>query len=280
MSDLGPTSSKSSSSEKSGGREKSILPFMLGMIVLVGIAAGFWVLSGKRDDNGAGGLDPVISQQLDLTRTALAATENLELIEADESWNELYRQAASDESVALNRAINRVLRVDALSAKATNASLDAQEKQNARRQVPDAISAAKQAIEDFRKAANDEVLAMWLATRVDLHQAALLPGSVTKLERNKVYKRVAAAIRGEAGKSAKVRILGGSLIQVVEQLEDPIDGLPAKLLVDAADAIGQLSNQQPDNLFFRPASCTTQYRNPRSEGDCFCGACQAIGERD
>ncbi len=250
MSDLGPTSSKSSSSEKSGGREKSILPFMLGMIVLVGIAAGFWVLSGKRDDNGAGGLDPVIGQQLDLTRTALAATENLELIEADESWNELYRQAASDESVALNRAINRVLRVDALSAKATNASLDAQEKQNARRQVPDAISAAKQAIEDFRKAANDEVLAMWLATRVDLHQAALLPGSVTKLERNKVYKRVATAIRGEAGKSAKVRILGGSLIQVVEQLEDPIDGLPAKLLVDAADAIGQLSNQQPDNLFF------------------------------
>ena len=178
MSDLGPTSSKSSSSEKSGGRKKSILPFMVGMIAVVGMAAGFWVLSGKRDDNGAGGLDPVISRQLDLTRTALAATENLELVEADEFWNELYRQAASDESIALNRAINRVLRVDTLSAKATNASLDAEEKQNARRQVPDAISAAKQAIEDFRKAANDEVLAMWLATRVDLHQAALLPGSV------------------------------------------------------------------------------------------------------
>ena len=250
MSDLGPTSSKSSSGEKSGGRKKSILPFMVGMIAVVGMAASFWVLSGNRDDNGAGGLDPVISQQLDLTRTALAATENLELVEADEFWNELYRQAASDESIALNRAINRVLRVDTLSAKATNASLDAEEKQNARRQVPDAISAAKQAIEDFRKAANDEVLAMWLATRVDLHQAALLPGSVTKLERNKVYKSVAAAIRGEAGKSAKVRILGGSLIQVVEQLEDPIDGLPANLLVDAADAIGRLSEQQPDNLFF------------------------------
>lgn len=250
MSDLGPTSSKSSSGEKSGGRKKSILPLLLGSIVLLGIGAGFWGLSGKQDDNGSGGLDPAISQQLDLTRTALAATENLELIEADESWNELYRQASSDESIALNRAINRVLRVDALSAKATNASLDDQEKQNARRQVPDAISAAKQAIEDFRKAASDEVLAMWLVTRVDLHQAALLPGSVTKLERNKVYKRVAAAIRGEAGKSAKVRILGGSLIQVVEQLEDPIDGLPANLLVDAADAIGQLSDQQPDNLFF------------------------------
>ena len=97
MSDLGPTSSKSSSSEKSEGREKSILPFMLGMIVLLGIAAGVWVLSGKPDGNGTGGLDPATSQQLELTRTALAATENLELIEADESWNELYRQAGSDQ---------------------------------------------------------------------------------------------------------------------------------------------------------------------------------------
>ena len=40
------------------------------------------------------------------------------------------------------------------------------------------------------------------------------------------------------------------MIHVVEQLEDPIDGLPADLLKDAADAIGQLSEQQPDNLFF------------------------------
>ena len=151
MSDLGPTSSKSSNDEKSGGRKNSILPLVLGMIVLVGIGAGFWVLSGKHGGNGAGGLDPAVSQQLDLTRSALAATENLELLQADKDWNQLYSKAASDESVALNRAINRVLRVDALSARATNASLDDQEKLNARRQVPDAISAAKQAIEDFQK---------------------------------------------------------------------------------------------------------------------------------
>lgn len=250
MSDLGPTSNKSSNIEKSAGRGRAVLPLIGGVFVLFCIAAGFWMLSDDQGGKGSGGLDPVISQQLDLTRTALAATENLEVVQADESWSKLYSEATADESIALNRAINRVLRVDALSAKATNASLDDQEKQNARRQVPDAISAAKQAIEDFQQAAGDEVLAMWLATRVDLHQAALLPGSVTKLERNKVYKRVAAAIRGEAGKSANVRILGGSLIQVVEQLEDPIDGLPADLLVDAADAIGQLSDQQPDNLFF------------------------------
>ena len=250
MSDLGPTSGKSPDTEKSAGSSNRILP-IFGVIGLVCcLAAGWWMFRSNRVEPGLDGVDPVSSEKLDLTRAALAATENLEVVPADDIWSKLYSEAASDESIALNRAINRVLRVDALSAKATNASLDDQEKKNARSQVPDAISAAKQAIEDFRKAAGDEVLAMWLATRVDLHQAALLPGTVTKLERNKVYKRVAAAIRGEQGKSARIRILGGSLIQVVEQLEDPIDGLPADLLKDAADAIGQLSEQQPDNLFF------------------------------
>jgi len=250
MSDLGPTSGKSPDTEKSAGSGNRILP-IFGVIGLVCcLAVGWWMLRSNRVEPGLDGVDPVSSEKLDLTRAALAATENLEVVPADDIWSKLYSEAASDESIALNRAINRVLRVDALSAKATNASLDDQEKKNARSQVPDAISAAKQAIEDFRKAAGDEVLAMWLATRVDLHQAALLPGTVTKLERNKVYKRVAAAIRGEQGKSARIRILGGSLIQVVEQLEDPIDGLPADLLKDAADAIGQLSEQQPDNLFF------------------------------
>ncbi len=45
-------------------------------------------------------------------------------------------------------------------------------------------------------------------------------------------------------------ILGGSLIQVVEQLEDPIDGLPQDLLDDAAITVGMLSDQHPDNLYF------------------------------
>ena len=216
----------------------------------------WWVLlpdsgcCGNKAGGGGGGggssaIDPKTSQQLELTRAALAATENLEVVEADVSWSKLFSESKTDQSVALNRAINRVLRVDDLSAKATNASLDDSARKNVRRQLPDAISAARQAIEDFGKVSQDDVLAMWLDTRVDLHEAALLPGLVTKLQRKKVYKRVAAAIRGEAGKSSKVRILGGSLIQVVEQLEDPIDGLPGELLADAADAIGQLSDQQP-----------------------------------
>jgi len=248
MSDLGPTSNKSSNTPEARSSKLGIL--VGGVLVLVGVAAGFWMLRDKGVGGGGRGVDPKTSEQLELTRAALAATENLEVVEADVLWSKLFSESSTDQSVALNRAINRVLRVDDLSAKATNASLDDSEKQNVRRQLPDAISAAMQAIEDFGKVSQDDVLAMWLATRVDLHEAALLPGSVTKLQRNKVYKGVSAAIRGEAGKSNRVRILGGSLIQVVEQLEDPIDGLPGDLLVDAADAIGQLSQQQPDNLFF------------------------------
>ncbi len=40
-----------------------------------------------------------------------------------------------------------------------------------------------------------------------------------------------------AGKHPRGIILGGSLIQVVEQLEDPIEGLPSDLLTDAARTV-------------------------------------------
>ena len=265
MSHLEPTNNKSSNTQEPG-RSKLRL-WIGGVLVLLVVAAGFWLVKEKKRPGGGGGaIDPQTSQQLELTRAALAATENLEVVEADAAWSKLFSDSNTDRSVALNRAINRVLRVDDLSSKATNASLDDDARKNIRRQLPDAISAAREAIEDFGKVSQDTVLAMWLDTRVDLHEAALLPGSVTKLQRNKVYKRVAEAIRGEAGKSSRVRILGGSLIQVVEQLEDPIDGLPGDLLSDAADAIGQLSEQQPDNLFFalRAARLNISTRDPKA----------------
>ena len=92
MSDLGPTSSKSSNNEKSAGRGRAVLPLIGGVFVLLCIAAGFWILSDHQNGKGSGGLDPVISQQLDLTRAALAATENLEVVQADESWSKLYKR--------------------------------------------------------------------------------------------------------------------------------------------------------------------------------------------
>ncbi|MGI9472691.1 MAG: CRTAC1 family protein [Rubripirellula sp.] len=242
MSDPGSTRDKSSS------QSRMPLWILLGGLT-AGIAAfAIWKFGG--DSGMSRGVSEASQQQLELTRTALAATENLEMVQADESWSLLYGQLADDPSVALNRAINRVLRVDELSSKATNASLDDAQKQDARKQLPDAISAAREAVEDYAKVTENAVMPIWLDARVDLHEASLLPGSMTKSLRKEIYSRLSEAVRGDPGKASDGRILGGSLIQVVEQLEDPIDGLPRDLLADAAKTVGTLSDEHPENLFF------------------------------
>ncbi len=236
---------------KSGGIGKLVL----GVLVASGVGVAIFMASRDRG-NGGGGFGgggsaaPKLQQSLDLTRTALAATENLEMVQADQVWTSLFEESSQDASVTLNRAINRVLRVDQLSGQATSASLDAANKKAARAQLPDAISGAREAIQNYAAVADDAVTPLWLRTRIDMHEASLLPGSMTKSLRKEVYKRLSDAINGELGKNPSAMILGGSLIQVVEQMEDPIDGLPDDLQTDAAKTVGVLSNQHPDNLFF------------------------------
>lgn len=216
-------------------------------LALIAVAALFFVYRGGI---GQGGADAETERRLELTRTALAATENLEAADADSVWSDLFSQTPDDAAVAMNRAINRVLRVDELSSRATNASLGESEKMAARAELPDAIAAARSAIEDYSKLADNPVVAMWFNARIDLHEASLLPGSMTKSLRRDVYDRLSEAIKGVAAEESRGMILGGSLIQVVEQLEDPIDGLPQDLLDDAAETVGTLSDQHPDNLYF------------------------------
>lgn len=203
---------------------------------------------------GGGGGDEVvddeIQQRLELTRVALAATENLEAVEADAAWTQLFTQTPGDTSIALNRAINRILRVDDLTSQATNASLEESEKMAARAQLPEAITAAREAVDDYTVNNGDAAIAMWLQTRVDLHEASLLPGSRTKSLRREAYQRLSEVINGPEGGDPLGIMLGGTLISVVEQLEDPIDGLPPDLLADAAKTVAALSNQYPDNLYF------------------------------
>lgn len=247
-----PGSATGNDSGNSNNLRKLIL-----VVSVLGVAAAIFVFSrGEQDGNGGGGVGgggavtADLDRRLELNRTALAATENLEAIAADQAWSELREQLPEDTSVALNRAINRVLLVDQLSGRATNASLDNAQQKDARSQLSDAIPAARAGIDDYEAAGGNAVLALWLRSRVDLHEAALLPGSLTKSLRKQIYERLAAAIRGDVGGDPGAIILGGTLIQVVELLEDPIDGLPQDLLTDAAKTVGALSNQHPDNLFF------------------------------
>ncbi len=223
--------------------KKISLLLTLAVLVIFSISQ-FWRNSAEKE------FDPALQAKLELTRSALAATENLEPMEADVAWQELYQADTGNRSIAMNRAINRLLRVDKLAGQATNASLSEDEKKMARSQLPEAIASARQAIEDFQRTTQDKVLGIWFAARIDLHEASLLPGSMTKSLRREVYQRLSTELSGEVGKEALSRILGGVLIQVIELLEDPIDGLPDELLEDASSTVAGLSQQHSDNLFF------------------------------
>ncbi len=219
-------------------------------ILLTVAVLAIFLLSQLWRNPGVEEIDPELRSRLELTRTALAATENLEPEDADVAWQDLYQVDPQNRSVAMNRAINRLLRVDSLASQATNASLDDDDKKAARSQLPDAISSARQAIEDFKKTTDEKVLAIWFNARVDLHEASLLPGSMTKSLRREVYQRLSQELSGAVGDEPLSRILGGVLIQVIELLEDPIDGLPDELQQDASNTVGKLSERHADNLFF------------------------------
>ena len=214
--------------------------------MVLAIFAIFQIFKGSNGKQ----LDPVLQGQLELTRSALAATENLEALEADQAWQQLYADDPDNRSIAMNRAINRLLRVDALAAKATNASLADAEKKLARSELPEAFKSAHQSIEDFEKVSGENILSLWFSARIDLHEASLLPGSMTKSMRRKVYQDLSKALSGPLVQDPTSRILGGVLIQVMELLEDPVDGLPEEILKDAGRTIATLSKQHPDNLYF------------------------------
>ncbi|MDA8745310.1 VCBS repeat-containing protein [Rubripirellula amarantea] len=224
---------------------------------IIAIAIAAMVFLPQRLDNPvlpvdgggpAGGSDST-GEMLSLTRTALAATENLEVVEADTSWQQLYVASPSDVSIAKNRALNRVLWVDTLAGKATNASLDDAAKKAARSELPDAIEAARTAIDQYANLVENSVLAIWLRTRIDMHEASLIP-SMTKSMRREIFDELSTLVQGDMKDDPASAMLGGSLITLLEQMEDPVDGLPRAIIADASNSVGALSDAHNDNLFF------------------------------
>ncbi len=228
--------------------------FVVVGLLIVTLASTIFVIRGRDPggDDGGDGPGPVPADSepmMELTRAALSATENLETAEAEAAWAEVFGRSPQDKSVALNRALNRVLRVDTLAAQAMNSSLEDADKQAARAQLPSAIDSVRTAIGDYVAASGDSVLGLWLDSRIDLLEASLLPRSMTKSLREKIYHRLAEAVAGEMGKSPRSIVLAGPLTEVLGALEDPIDGLPEELRGSAATALDHLSNQNPGNLF-------------------------------
>jgi len=228
---------------------KANTKWLTGLVLLAGLALlGFFFFSGglgKLSDDSKG----TRAAQLKLARTALAFTENLETEEAGKAWNALFEQLPQDRSVALNRALNQVLMVDALTESTTNPLLDAAAKQAARQQLPRAIEQARQAIKDFASVSDDEVTNLWLNSRIDLQEASLLPPSIAKSIRRDVFGRLTALNAEPVTNQPRGIILGGLMTRVLDELESPASGLANDLRSPAAQSLGTFSDQHPDNLF-------------------------------
>ncbi len=218
--------------------------------ILVGIAIiAFLAIRGQLDEGKGAAEISALQQHLTQLRTALALTENMEPEAAEEHWAGLRGTFPEDSSVALNNALNRTLFVDVLADEATNALRSDAEKKAARQRLPEAISSARAGIADYQKISGDTINSLWLGTRVDLQEAGLLPTAMTKSLRRDIFDRLTQSLAGELGTSVQSVILTGSLSQVLELLQDPIDGLPSELLSKATESISVQSDQHDDNLF-------------------------------
>ncbi len=187
--------------------------------------------------------------QLDLTRSALSATETLETGTADADWDKLFQQMPDDESVALNRALNRALHVDTLTEATSNPSLSAEQKQSARAELPGAIQQARQAAIDYKNAGGDAVTELWLATRADLQEASLLPTTFAKSLRQEIFERLCDAIGGDLKTKPRSTILGGLLFRVMDESESPTSGIPTEMLDRGAKSALSLADFQNENLY-------------------------------
>ncbi|MFG0264706.1 MAG: FG-GAP-like repeat-containing protein [Rhodopirellula sp. JB055] len=258
---LSVTSSQSPSGNQSPANNQSNFGVWLIALVVLGSLAGFsyWftrVPGDLADDDIVAGVDgeaqQVASKNLDLNRVALASMENLETDDAETAWASLSKSRPEDLSIALNRALNRALTIDELSAVATDASAKPEEKQAARQRLAGLLSETRGLIEKYVELGGDSNLATWMNARVDLNEAKLLPRSVTQSIRKEVFGRLIEAIQNPGqtkGAPKNSILLAGTLTQVIDVLEDPIRGIPPTIMRPAAAALTQLSNQQPNNLY-------------------------------
>ena len=236
--------------------------------------------SGDSGESDASNVDTAQAQRLlQLTRSAIASTENLQSDQAVATWNEVLQSRPNDLSAAHNAMLAATLVVDQLAADVTKASTDPDEVKRLRQRLPGAIQTARDAADraeqlarqsDTARASNinvrrTAVVADWVRTRIDLHEAALLPPSMTASIRREVVERLADRLRRNPSSDTNAgtdgMIFGQMLIDTIEQLSDPIDGLPQSIAPVARDAIIGLSDHHRDNLYFALVAARTAIDN-------------------
>ena len=218
-------------------------------LVIVAVLMFFLPNGGGDGIGGDGGGDPGAATQLqaNLTklRSALVATENLDTVSAQPDWDSLLELMPDDASLARNRALNRVLRIDQLAETINSPNSSTDEKKAARIEASSSISVARDAITDFKRVSKNEVMSLWLSSRIDLHEASLLPRSMTDSMQLAVFNRVSERFLADLGDDPESIILGAPLIQVLDTLGDR---LPASAEAKTTELLSALSDKHPENL--------------------------------
>ncbi|WP_231742071.1 FG-GAP repeat domain-containing protein [Stieleria varia] len=238
MSEQETEKSKSSSST----RWAVVVAILIALVAIIVLN-----LPSTNGPNPAGGTDGMSGPLLELNQ-ALAATENMETAQAAPLWESLRKEFPDDPSVALNAGLNAVLRVDSLTAQATDGNKTKEEQSAARGQLGAAIADARVAVDQYAKISGDEVTKVWLASRVDSHEATLVPAMSKSLRRN-LFTRLIDALAGPIGDDPRAIILGGPLTELLAQVEDPDASFGPGSTKKAAAALAKLSDNHPDNLF-------------------------------
>lgn len=199
-------------------------------------------------------------------KTALASAENLEAEAAVEQWTKIRSERPDDPSVALNLALSAVLRVDELTATATDSVKSAEERKAARQKVNAALSKARSAIADYETNSGDEITSIWMASRLGAHEATLLGKSIGKSLRNDLFDELASVAAKPIAEEPKAVMLGGPIVELLEKMTDPVDGLPERLRSKAAATLIRLSDAHPENLFLaaKALSLAIENRSPRT----------------
>ncbi|MEM0927060.1 MAG: hypothetical protein AAGJ83_13545, partial [Planctomycetota bacterium] len=231
-----------------GVRAVLSLAAMLGMLTLsVGCFRG-----SDEPENQDGTTSRSTSESealLSQVMAALASAENLESEQAVEQWTSIRSSLPDDPSVALNLALASVLRVDELTATATDSVKSAEERRQARQGVNRALSLARSAIEDYEANSGDQFTSIWWASRLGAHEATLLGKSIGKSLRNELFEELAVVIDQPIVEDPRSVMLGGPVIELLEKMADPVDGLPEKVASRATETLIRLSDAHANNLF-------------------------------
>lgn len=187
------------------------------------------------------------SERLRGVHAALAAAEQLDVDRAAELWDDLCTSNPDDVDAQVNRALAKVMAVQATIRRETDLGSDEAVRRDASRLFPMRIGEAESAIAEADAAGADPSLVAWMASAVELarlRRARSRGQDVDADSAATLLDRLLLEIRSEPA-----IYLAGPLYDTAGLIEDPRSGLPEGTDERVAAAFATLSDAHPRNLF-------------------------------